>query len=144
MPAPMWKDPKGTATKARRARSRKAHAAESAIMQESVRLQGGVCRWPGCDCRRRGLRIDPAHQRDRHRGIGGNPAGDRTTLDTIMAFCRERHRQYDASQIDYEARTDKGTLGPCDFFVLKDGQRVLVGRERLMGVLAVDHGEPGR
>lgn len=105
-------------------------------MAASVRLQGGVCRWPGCDCRRRGIKVDPAHWKVvGHRGIGGNPSGDRTRLDGIMALCRNRHEDYDHSRIDFEPLSDKGTLGPCEFFRIVKGERISVGRERLVGIL---------
>ncbi len=58
---------------------------------ETVRKRDAGCRFPLCGCRRRGIRLEVAH--DEHRGIGGNPAGDRTDTSTMVQVCAWRHKE---------------------------------------------------
>lgn len=113
-----------------RERRTKAVARKSTETKEmlKVRREDGYCRWPGCDCRRLNLRTEVCHKQ--HRGMGGNPAGDRTDLKLMILFCFEKHDELDAKNIDVKA-LDKtlGLRGPCAFYQ-KDGKAmVLVGRE---------------
>lgn len=126
------KDAPGTFTKERRKRSRHRHVSEQAIMREAVALDGGRCRFPHCPHKH--LVVDPCHAV--HRGMGGDKSGARTTLESIIAFCRVHHEDYDAGRIDFDCKTARGTRGPCWFYRLVNGAMELVGVERLAGVLA--------
>lgn len=67
----------------RQAREKKAMA--------DVRKRDKGCRFPLCRCRRVGIRLEVAHTD--HRGMGGNPAGDRTDPATMVQLCAWRHTQ---------------------------------------------------
>lgn len=57
---------------------------------QDVRDRDRRCRFPGCPCHEFNLRLDVSHAR--HRGIGGNPAGDRTDPASMVLLCLERHQ----------------------------------------------------
>ena len=85
---------KGITARIRAAKSRRRKAHELSIMQE-VRELDGYCRFPECDCgcpapRERGYPLEVSHRF--HRGMGGNPAGDRTTPGGLILLCRPRHQ----------------------------------------------------
>lgn len=88
-------------------------AAEQKAMKLAKKLDGG-CRYPLCEYKTKKPRIDAAHQH--HRGMGGNPSGDRTTSDQIISLCFIDHAAYDRGDIDFEPLTDKGTRGPCAWY----------------------------
>ncbi len=71
------------------ARERKAK--EDKTMADAKRRDHGKCRWPGCAFK--DLRIETAHLV--HRGMGGNPAGDRTERHKLIAFCLRHHQAFD-------------------------------------------------
>lgn len=127
------KDPKGTYRQEIRDRKARQKAEEQRIMGLAKKRDGG-CRWPHCDCRTKGYQIDPAHRR--HRGMGGNPDGDRTRRELILSLCRPKHNLWDAGLIDIIPRTSQDFDGPADFYV-KDketGEFMHVFSERLIGV----------
>ena len=112
--ATLSKPAKGSALLARRQRSASRRAAEQKAMQAAKRRDGHRCMFPGCPYRNQDLPLDPAHLR--HRGMGGNPALDRTTRQSIITLCRVCHGRYDAG--DFEIRpidAARGTDGPCEF-----------------------------
>lgn len=92
------KDAKGTATKQRRAKSRARRAKETATMN-AVRAER-ACQIPACPCTARGVAPEIAHRR--HRGSGGNPAGDRTVPADLFALCRWRHK---GSKVSLDRKT---------------------------------------
>lgn len=55
-----------------------------------VRRRDKGCRFPGCGCRRLRLSLEVSH--NEHKGMGGNPSGDRSTPELMMQLCRERHQ----------------------------------------------------
>lgn len=67
----------------------------------AVRKRDKGCRFPRCRCRRVGIRLEVSHAE--HRGMGGNPSGDRTDPATMVQVCAWRHTQGVFS-------IDKGTL----------------------------------
>ena len=104
-------------------------AEEQATMQEALRLDGKKCRVPRCAFR--SLKVDPCHLRERHRGMGGDRSGERTTLETIIALCRRHHHLYDHFGMDIEPQEPlRGFRGPCAFYL--EGQHV--GTEKRLGV----------
>ena len=76
------------------------------------------CRFPLCGCKRLGLRLDARLEssHDRHKGAGGNPAGDRSTPDGLITLCLHRHQDGAISRHKGTLRTrhltDKGNDGP--------------------------------
>lgn len=72
------------------------------------------CRFPRCGCKRFNLALHVSHQH--HKGMGGNPAGDRSTTDQMVLVCSARHREnefaIDRGTIRWRALTDKGADGP--------------------------------
>lgn len=110
-----FKDPRGTALLHSRARRAERTAHEQREMQAALKRDGRVCRWPACEYRTKDLPIDPCHV-FQHRGMGGDPSGDRTRQDLIMAACRMHHGLIDNGTCEVHALTDKGTDGPVMFF----------------------------
>lgn len=111
---PMWKPEKGTATKERRATKRGRRATET-TNKESVRHRDHKrCRFPLCGCFRRRLRLEVSH--DRHKGIGGNPKGDRSLPPGLILMCWHRHQSGAFSRHRMTIRnvylTDQGNDGP--------------------------------
>lgn len=124
------KPPVGEFLLERRGKSGSRVTAEQKIMREAVRLDGHKCRVP--DCTYGQMPVDPCHVV--HRGSGGNPKGDRTTLESIFAGCRIHHGQYDRGEIDAKfIQKGKGTRGLMAWYritgSLDEGRyrRVLIG-----------------
>lgn len=135
MTTPNWKPAKGTALLQARERRASRVAAEQKVMQAALRRDEHKCRVPRCEYASKKLPIDPAHKV--HRGIGGDPRGTRTTLDTIIGLCRIHHGQYDQGVLVIEPLQEAlGFNGPCAYYVpAEDGSRlVCIGVERVIGV----------
>ena len=47
----------------------------------------------------------------KHRGMGGNPKGDRTKLPLLVTLCREHHRRFDSGKLKITPLTDCGADG---------------------------------
>ena len=101
------KPTKGTATRARRAKSRARRQAESAIMAEARHRDDSCCRH--CGSRDQ---VEVAHVK--HRGMGGNPAMDRTHLAGLVTLCALHHREVDAKRLKMSFGPD-GANGPIVF-----------------------------
>lgn len=108
-----FKPAKGTAKKARRKRSRKAAAKERGHKQEA-RDRDLRCRFPLCGCTRLGHTLHVSHAQ--HKGLGGNPAGDRSVPEKLVYLCRMRHREgrisIDQRTLRWRALTAAGANGP--------------------------------
>lgn len=65
------------------------------------KADGYRCRFPWCGCKQLGLRIESSHQQ--HKGMGGNPKGDRSTPEGLLTLCVHRHQ-------DGKISIGKGTL----------------------------------
>lgn len=94
-------------------------AKEEASMRKARKRDGNRCRMPMCDCKRFKLRLDVSHQV--HRGIGGNPAGDRSDTSLLMTVCCARHKDHavsiDKGTLRWIALTDQGANGPVKWEV---------------------------
>lgn len=112
---PAWMKPeKGTAKAERRATKRGRRATET-THKDSVRHRDHKrCRFPLCGCYRRRLRLEVSH--DRHKGIGGNPKGDRSLPPGLILMCWHRHQTGAFSRHKMTIRnvylTDEGNDGP--------------------------------
>lgn len=133
MPAPP-KPLRGSGLLERRVKRQARVKAEQAVMHAALVRDKMTCRWPQCEYRVRKLPIDPAHLR--HRGMGGNPSGDRTaSTGQIVALCRVHHGLYDACEVEIDPLTDRGADGPLAFLAKhpETGQMVTHAIERVMG-----------
>lgn len=105
--------PTGSRKVARGLKRLKRKATEDATMKV-VRGRDKYCRFPLCGCKRFGLRLEVSHQK--HRGMGGNPAGDRTDTRTMVLVCSARHREnkysLDRGTIRWRGITAAGADGP--------------------------------
>lgn len=92
---PNWK-PSGTDRKiAKRKTKRDLERAELDAKGEVRRRDLHKCRFPLCGCRELKLHLDArlevSHQK--HKGAGGNPAGDRSLAEIMILLCLHRHQQ---------------------------------------------------
>jgi len=98
---------------------------ERRIMQRVRRRDGYRCRMPLCGCHRFGVKVEVSHAR--HRGMGGNPAGDRTTSAGLVTVCRARHRELsisiDRGTLRWRPLTSRGADGPIAWDVDMGGFR---------------------
>lgn len=59
--------------------------------KKEVRIRDGYrCRFPLCGCQKLGLPKECVHRR--HKGMGGNPTGDRSTPAGMIYVCNHRHQ----------------------------------------------------
>lgn len=107
------KDPVGTAWLDSRKRRADRKAEEDKAMRDAKARDRHVCRFPACEYMPKKPRIDAAHSI--HRGMGGNPDGDRTKRELLIAFCFIHHRQWDLGEFDVEPLTDRIFDGPVAF-----------------------------
>lgn len=93
------------------------------------------CRWPGCQFMPEKPRLEVSHCFE-HRGMGGNPTGDRTQKRLLMLLCFLCHARLDAGDASVEALSHLGSDGPCAFFLKhpETGRLEHVASERSIGV----------
>ena len=89
-------------------------AQEQREMQAALHRDQRRCRFQPCVYEPKKLPIDPCHQQ--HRGMGGDPSGERTTRESIVSLCRVHHGMYDRGEIDVQPRTDRGFDDVCDLY----------------------------
>lgn len=105
--------PKGPTAKAR---AKKATAAKRREYKNKdiVRDQDVYCRFPLCRCRERLVMQHVSHQK--HKGMGGNPTGDRSVPSLMLMLCAWRHREapisVDQGTLRWRALTKAGARGP--------------------------------
>ena len=113
-----WKPPP-LARKVRKAIARKPQVSKERANMDAVRREDKYCRFPWCGCRKFKLTLHVAHLH--HRGIGGNPKGDKSDPSKMILLCSARHREnaisLDRKTLRIRPLTDKGTRGPCAFDV---------------------------
>jgi hypothetical protein len=100
-------------------RERKAH--EDQIERAVKARDRNRCRVPGC--RERG---EWAHLN--HRGMGGNPKGDKSTTAETLCLCRPHHREgpdsLDQGGMEVIPLTKAGCDGPLAFHWIRTGRTV--------------------
>ena len=126
------KPARGTALLERELRKSERKAAEDAAIREAKQRDGYRCRWPEKHkCRGE---LEGAHV-FLHRGMGGNPAGDRTAPELVLPVCAWMHRRgsesIDGKDLKVDAETAAGTAGPCSFWRRTERGWHLVAREIL-------------
>lgn len=118
-----FKPAKGTAKADRRARTRLARKRER-DGKAAVRKRDGACRFPLCGCYKHRYALHVSHQK--HKGMGGNPAGDRSVAELMIRVCIKRHREsvysIDRGGISWEALSADGANGPIRWLI--DGDRI--------------------
>lgn len=106
---------KGVTARARAAKSRKLKAVERDRMQEVREREDYTCRFPHV-C---GGAIEVAHAV--HRGMGGDPTGERTDPRIMVAVCGVIHRTgriaLDKKNLRWVPLTDDGADGPIEWQV---------------------------
>lgn len=121
-----WREAKHARRTARELDERQAKA-------EAKADDGGKCRWPHCECRRRRLPVELAHVESK--GMGGTPDGRRNDPRNLITLDIEAHRTGRKSLHSGDRRivplTEDGTRGPCEFWETDEaGQWFLVAVER--------------
>lgn len=100
--------------KVERAKRRMLRDTEEKNAKAHVRRRDRGCRFPLCGCKRFGLRLEVSHSR--HKGMGGNPKGDRSVPSLMMQLCDARHKTnriaLDRGTLRWVALTDAGADGP--------------------------------
>ncbi len=115
--APLWKKTRTARQRERRRQVTKMKAAEKDEKQH-VRKRDRFCRFPRCGCRKLvlGLKVYPEVSHDKHKAMGGNPTGDRSTAAGMIQLCRHRHQDGHFSRhkgtLRVRALTAKGNNGP--------------------------------
>lgn len=112
------KPPKGSLLLARRER-RKTRVRDEEAIKQAVRVRDGYrCRVPGCTEQKHGVRLEIAHLDDK--GMGGDPRLVRTAQHRLIALCFLHHQgpiSLHSKDLRIEPETDRGTDGPCVFYV---------------------------
>lgn len=148
--------PPGPTARARKRRSRNVSALETAN-KKIARDRDGRCRFPFCGCRSRGLGMKGVLtvSHDRHKGIGGDPTGDRSQPELLILLCKWRHQDAPVSRHAGTMRTryltDAKNDGPVAFDVdlwavypglyMSSGVWLEVAREIERGVLGALNAE---
>jgi hypothetical protein len=105
-------------TKDRATRGRQLKTTERSSKSEVRRLDR-YCRFPRCGCSKKGYALAVAHLE--HKGMGGNPKGDRSEIARMILVCAPRHREnpvsLDRGTVRLTPLTDAGTRGPCTWAV---------------------------
>ncbi len=118
-----------TATLRRRKHDRLKHTEDK--NKEFVRERDRVCRFPLCPCFEFGLFLEVSHAE--HKGMGGDPTGERSSPAGMLLVCNYRHKEakysLDKKTLRWLPLTDQGANGPIaweiDLAVFSNG--VLAG-----------------
>lgn len=109
-----FKEAAGSA-KVKRGKRREARANREDAKKLEVRLRDRYCRFPLCGCKRFQLALfEVSH--GKHKGMGGNPAEDRSDPETMLLLCDARHKankfSVDRKTLRWRALTRTGSDGP--------------------------------
>jgi hypothetical protein len=116
---PLTKPARGSALLARRERRAARVQSEQRAMRAAKTRDKHRCRVPRCEFARKDMPIDACHLT--HRGMGGNPSGDRTTRDQVVSLCRIHHGLLDRGVMGIHAETSLLADGALSFFFTDDG-----------------------
>lgn len=99
------KKPSATARKKAKVKATVKRAGHERFQKSETRRRDRGCRFPKCGCRKLGLLIKARREvsHDKHKGMGGNPTGDRSMADIMVELCNHRHQ-------DGAISRHKGTL----------------------------------
>lgn len=117
LPGTMFKVP--LARKVRSTLKRRIEVNDEQRQMRAVRQEDRFCRFPWCGCRKFKLALHVAHTQ--HRGMGGNPKGDRSDPKLMILLCSARHREnlisLDGKTARIEPLTPDGMRGPVRWLV---------------------------
>lgn len=146
MITPNFKEPRVSTAARRRRKGARLKRAENANKAE-VRVRDVVCRFPLCACRLFNLFLEVSHQE--HKGMGGDPSGERSKPWIMVLVCNWRHKEsklsIDKKGLRVVALTPAGTDGPIAWEIdlgkfshgtFANGTWVELARELEPGVLA--------
>src|SRR4030095_16608414 len=105
--------PKGPTARARATKARGLKTRENKNKQ-LVRDRDVYCRFPLCRCRQLAILPHVSHQV--HKGMGGDPTGERSVPSLMIMLCAWRHREapisIDNKTLRWRALTRAGAAGP--------------------------------
>jgi len=114
---PRWTEPHFKTTVSKKVvRGKKRAAAKTVEVKKklTVRMRDKGCRFPLCGCTAYGLALHVSHSV--HKGMGGNPKGDRSNPELMVLVCSARHREntvaIDRGTLRWRALTAAGADGP--------------------------------
>lgn len=129
--------PKGFEARRRASKRRKLDTAERREMNKA-RARDSYCRFPLCGCAREiplpnrtlvELKGEISHYT--HRGMGGDPTGERTQAPKLMLLCNWRHKlgkySVDKKLLRWEPLTEAGSNGPVKWLIDAEMARDLYG-----------------
>lgn len=147
-------------TARRRAQRRRELTAAERAAKEKVRDRDKHCRFPRCGCISGGYSMKDilTVSHDRHKGMGGDPTGEKSQPELMLSLCKWRHQDAPVSKHAGTMRTRYLTLeknnGPLLFEVdlaavypgmhANKGIWYVVATETDIGVLAPLNGEQER
>lgn len=123
---------KGITARTRAAKRRRLSAAER-VNKAHVRWRDQMCRFPLCRCRHsRRVPMEVSHAE--HKGMGGDPTGERSAPEKMVFVCAVRHRisrwSIDRCGIRWRTLTASGANGPIAWDYRADsGEWVELARE---------------
>lgn len=142
---PRWTEPqfkKPQSAKVDRFLRRTKRDAAEQVEKRKVRNRDKYCRFPLCGCGKMKLRTDVSHSQ--HKGMGGNPAEDRSKAHLMVLVCGARHKDniaaIDRGNIRWRPLTARGSNGPIawDLHVTMIGSRSSPAGDRVWRELAVE------
>lgn len=100
-----WKKPSATKRKITKLKGRRELKTREDTNKGRVRRRDRFCRFPLCGCRKLGLKLDARQEvsHQKHKGMGGDPTGDRSLPELMLYLCKHRHQ-------DGAVSIHKGTL----------------------------------
>jgi hypothetical protein len=129
---PNWK-PSGAKRKLATMRKRRERkTGENKNKGEVRRRDGHRCRFPLCGCRTWQLRLEVSH--NRHKGMGGDPKGDRSKPEGMILVCFQRHQDgvvsFHKGTLEARPLTADGMNGPVAWWV---DCSAIAGRNEIIG-----------
>jgi hypothetical protein len=83
-----------TAWRKQQLKDRATRASKERDAKQDARKRDKRCRFPLCGCQKLGLTLKSSGEvsHRKHKGMGGNPSGDRSTKKGLMLLCKHRHQ----------------------------------------------------
>lgn len=120
-----------TGKERRRLKGWQLKAAENRHKQAVREWHGHRCRFVQCDCRRYNLFLEVSHLT--HKGMGGDPTGERSQPDVMLLVCNWRHKEskysIDKKRLRWQPLTAMGSRGPIAWEIFADGGWLELARE---------------
>lgn len=87
--------------------------------KEKVRKRDVTCRFPLCGCKAFRRHTEVSHAD--HKGMGGDPTGQKSLPEGLILLCPFRHKEnrisVDRGTLRIVPNTDARLAGPCTFYV---------------------------